>query len=149
MDIFWQLKRTSSYNKYILVAMDYATKWPEAFALKHATAESVVNCLIDLTLRVGIPSELLTDNGSNFISRVVRQYCQTTEIRQIGIYPYHPQTDGMVERYNSTVKHLQWKLTQNTLIKWDKCLPFILWADLGTAHKTTGYSPIIYCMGMK
>ena len=52
MDIFEPLRKTKSGNKYILVAMDYTTKWPEAFALRNSTAETVVNCLIDLTSRV-------------------------------------------------------------------------------------------------
>ena len=74
----------------------------------------MVECWVDLTSRVGIPSELLTDNEPNFTSKVVRQCCQTTGIRQIRTFPYHPQTDGLVERYNSTLKHLLRKHTQNT-----------------------------------
>ena len=121
--------------------MDYATKWPEAYALKNCTADTVVNCLIDLCAKVGIPQELLTDNGTNFISKVIKQFCQTTGVHQIRTSPYHPETDGMVERFNSTLKKLLRKLTQNTKIEWDKCLPFVLWAYRGTMHATTGFSP--------
>ena len=74
MDIFGPLARTKDGNKYILVIMDYATRWLEAYALKNCTADTVVNCLIDLCARVGIPQELLTDNGTNFISKVVKQF---------------------------------------------------------------------------
>ena len=52
MDIFGPLKRTKSGHKYVLVVVDYATKWPEAFPLKNMTSETVVNCLIDLTARM-------------------------------------------------------------------------------------------------
>ena len=74
MDVFGPLNRTKAGNKYILVLMDYATKWPEAFALRNVTAETVVNCLIEVTSRIGVPQELLTDNGSNFMSKVMKKY---------------------------------------------------------------------------
>ena len=77
--------------------MDYATKWPEAFALRNITTE---------TARIGMPEELLSDNASNFMSKVMKQYCETTRIKKLKISPYHPQTNGMVERFNSKLKWL-------------------------------------------
>ena len=141
LDIFGPLRKTKSGNKYILVAMDYTTKWPETFALRNSTAETVVNCLIDLTSRVGVPQEILTENGTNFVSKVVNQFCQTTGVYMIRTFPYHPETDGMVERFNSTLKRLLRKLTQNDKVEWDKCLPFVLWAYHGMVHATTGFFP--------
>ena len=141
MDIFGPLKRTKLGHKYVLVIVDYATKWPEAFPLKNMTSETVVNCLIDMTARMGVPEEILTDNGANFISKTMRQFCQITGIHQIKTSPYHPQTDGMVERFNSTLKRLLRKLTQTHNTEWDECLPFVLWAYRGTIHSTTGFSP--------
>lgn len=49
--------------------MDYHTKWPEAYPIRNSTTETVVECLIDLTARMGVPSEILTDNGANFVSK--------------------------------------------------------------------------------
>ena len=49
MDVFGPLSRTKTGNKYILVLMDYSTKWPEAFALRNVTTETVVNCLVEVT----------------------------------------------------------------------------------------------------
>ena len=72
MDIVGPLKRSEKGNKYILVLMDYATKWPEAFPLLNIFTKTVVERLIEVTARLGVPSELLTDNGTNFISRVMQ-----------------------------------------------------------------------------
>ena len=80
MDLFGPLDRTKAGNKYILVLMDYATKWSEYFALRNVTSETIVNCLIEVTARIGIPKELLTDKGSNFISKVMKKYCSMTGI---------------------------------------------------------------------
>ena len=140
MDVFGPLNRTKAGNKYILFLMDYATKWPEAFALRNVTAETIVNCLIEVTARIGVPQELLTGNGSNFMSKVMKKCCSMTGIKQIRTSPYHPQTYGMVERFNATLKRLLRKLTQNSGVEWDLCLPYVLWFYRGTTHKTTGFS---------
>ena len=141
MDVFGPLTRTKARNKYVLVLMDYTSKWLEAYALRNVTTETVVKCLIDMTTRVGIPEEVLTDNDSNFVSKTMREYCTTMGIEQMKTSPYHLQTDGMVERFNATLKRLLRKLTQNPKVEWDECLPYVLWAYRGTVHKTTGFSP--------
>ncbi len=74
----------------MLVIMDYATKWPEAFPLRNVTTESVVECLIELTARLGVPKEELTDNGTNFVSRTMKKFCDLAGIQQIRTSPYHP-----------------------------------------------------------
>ena len=86
--------------------MVFATKWPEAFALRNVTTETIINCLIEVTARIWVPQELLTDNGSIFISKVMKKYCSMTGIKQIRTSPCHPQTDGMVEHFNATLKRL-------------------------------------------
>ena len=83
MDVFGPLPPTKAGNKYILVVMDYHTKWPEAFAVRNVTSETVVNCLIEMIARTGIPDDLLTNNGSNFISKTMQKYCDKTGIKQI------------------------------------------------------------------
>ena len=149
MDVVGPLKRMKRGNKHVLVVMDYATKWPEPFALKNILSETIVDYLMELTAHLGIPTELLSDNGTNFISRVMKQYCDTVGMKQIWTSQYHPQTDGMVEHFNSTLKRLLCKLVQNTKIEWDQCLPYVLWAYRGTVRKTTGFTPHELVFGKK
>ena len=126
MDVVGPLPHTKSGNKFLLVVMDYSTKWPEAFAFRNITTETVVHCLVKMTARKGVTEELLSDNGSNFMSKLMKQYCETTGIKQRKRSPYHPRTDSMVEQFNSTFKSLLRKLTQDSKADWDKCLPYIL-----------------------
>ena len=96
--------------------MDYTLKWPESYALKNVTSETV-KCLVDLNSGVRIP-ELLTDNGSKFVSKTMENYCQTMGIKQIIIFPYQLQTDKMVKRFNATIKTVLRKLIQNFKVDW-------------------------------
>ena len=67
LDFVGPLPMTDSKNRFILVCVDYATKYPEAIALRDQEASTVSNALISLFSRVGIPKEMLTDQGSNFM----------------------------------------------------------------------------------
>lgn len=73
MDIVGPIERSSAGHKYILVVCDYATKYPEAFPLKKTKARQIVNCLIQLISRVGIPKEIITDQGTNFTSNLLKE----------------------------------------------------------------------------
>ena len=141
MDIFGPLKRTKQGNRYILVLMDYATKWPEAYPMRAVDSESVARTLIDIFSRLGVPDELLTDNGSNFTSRLMKRFYDLTGIHHLKTSAYHPATDGMVERFNKTLKQTLRKLTQKSSDDWDACIPYLMWAYRGTVHASTGFSP--------
>ena len=75
------------------------------------------------------------------MSKVMKQYCETTGIKQLKISPYHPQTDGMVEQFNSTLNRLLRKLTEDPNVEWDKCMPYVLWAYRGMIYKRAGFFP--------
>ena len=66
MDIIGPLPKSRSGNRFILVICDYATRYPEAIPLKRIDAEHIVEELVKVFARVGVPQEILTDQGSNF-----------------------------------------------------------------------------------
>lgn len=127
MDIVGPLERTQVGNCFILVICDYATCYPEAFPLRNIKAGQIAYALLQLFSRVGIPSEILTDRGKNFMSDTLKQVYQLLGIRGIRATPYHPQTDGL-ERYNRTVKNMLKKLISANAKYWDKWLPYLLFA---------------------
>ena len=90
----------------MLVVCDYATRYPEAVALRNTDAESVAEELVKLFARVGIPMEILTDQGTNFTSQLLAEVYKLLHVKGLRTSPYHPQTDGLVERFNQTLKEM-------------------------------------------
>ena len=141
MDIVGPLPRTSSGNKYILVILDYATRYPEAIAMKSVEAEKVAEELMNMFARVGIPGEILTDQGSNFTSQLLAELYRMLRVKPIKTTPYHPQTDGLVERFNQTLKSMLRRVSVQGGTDWDKLLPYVLFAYREVAQSSTGFSP--------
>lgn len=141
MDIMGPLERSRTGNRYILVVTDYATRYPEAFPLRNIKTRQIVNALIQFYSRVGIPREIITDQGTNFTSKQIKQVYSMLDIHPIKTTPYHPQTDGMVERFNQTLKAMLRKFVSETGSDWDYWLPYLLFAYREVPQSSTGYSP--------
>ncbi len=141
MDIVGPLEKSSTGHRYILVISDYATLYPEAFPLRTITTPKIVHSLVQLFSRVGIPEEILMDQGTNFTSRLMGQLNRQLGITAIRTSPYHPQTDGLVERFNQTLKNMLRKFVADTGRDWDKWLPFVLFAYREVPQASTGFSP--------
>lgn len=105
IDVLGPLPETDQGNKYILIAMDYFSKWPEAYALPNQETVTVANVLVSQFFsRFGVPGELHSDQGRNFESSVFQEVCTLLEIHKTRTTALHPQSDGMVERYNRTIE---------------------------------------------
>ena len=104
MDIVGPLPRSRSGKRYVLVICDYATRYPEAILLRTIDAGHVAEALVEFFSRVGVPGEILTDQGSNFTSQLLIEIYRMLHIHPIRTTPYHPQTDGLVERFKVTPK---------------------------------------------
>ncbi|KAG6939195.1 hypothetical protein G0U57_002427, partial [Chelydra serpentina] len=104
LDLVGPLEKSSSGHKYILVVVDYATRYPEAVPLRTTTAPIIANELLQIFSRVGLPREILTDQGTNVTSKLMAELCRLLNIRALKTSVYHPQTDGLVERFNGTLK---------------------------------------------
>ena len=141
MDIVGPLPRSRAGHKYILVVCDYATRFPEAFPLTQIDAVHIADKLVDLFSRVGIPKEILTDCGSNFTLELLTEIYRLLHVHPIRTTPYHPQTDGLVERFNKTLKSLLRKTVSETGKDWDRLLPYLLFAYREVPQASTGFSP--------
>uniref|UniRef100_A0A3B3HIN5 Gypsy retrotransposon integrase-like protein 1 n=3 Tax=Oryzias latipes TaxID=8090 RepID=A0A3B3HIN5_ORYLA len=141
MDVVGPLEKSSSGYKYILVICDYATRFPEAFPLRSIKTPKIISALVQLFSRVGVPDEIITDQATNFTSGTMKQLQKELGIKGIRTTPYHPQTDGLVERFNQTLKQMLRKFVADTGRDWDKWLPFVLFAYREVPQASTGFSP--------
>lgn len=141
MDIVGPLEKSSAGHQYILVVCDYATRFPEAFPPRSVTTTKLISALVQLFSLVGIPEEILTDQGTNFMSCLMSQLHKELGITAIRTTPYHPETDGLVERFNQTLKRMLRKFVSDTGKDWDKWLPFLLFAYREVPQASTGFSP--------
>ena len=104
IDLVGPLPRTAQGNRYIIVAMDYLTKWPEAKAIPDASAKEAAQFIHeDIICRHGCPRELLSDRGTTFLNETIRQLCLNHGIKHRLSSPYHPQINGLVECFNRTL----------------------------------------------
>ena len=141
MDIIGPLPCSRSGKQYVLVICDYATRYPEAIPLHSTDASHIAEELMGVFDRVGIPSEILTDQGSNFTSQLLTELYRMLHIHPIRTTPYHPQTDGLVERFNQTLKSMLRKAATKEGRDWDKMIPFLLFTYREVPQSSTGFSP--------
>ena len=127
--------------QYILVLVDYATRYPEATPLKNIRAETVAEALVNMYSRVGVPREILTDQGKQFISDVMREVSRLLSVRQMTSSPYHPQTNGLVERFNGVLKRMLARMCEERPNDWDRYINPLLFAYREAPQASLGFSP--------
>lgn len=132
---------------YLLVLVDYFSRFTEVIIMKQITAELTVNALFETFSRFGIPETLRSDNGPQFISDPFKTFCEEFGINHQKTIPYWPQANGEVERMNSTIlKRLRISQEENSKHwKWD-LRSFLLMYN-STPHSTTGIAPSALMFG--
>lgn len=149
MDLVGPLPRTQRGNHFVLTICDYATRYPEAIALPSTEAPRISKELVAVFARVGIPEEILSDQGPNFMSALLEEVYRLLQITRIRTSPYHPQTDGLVERFNGTLKGMLRKFVSRNQKDWDEYLPYLLFAYREVPQGSTGFSPFELLYGRR
>ena len=132
---------TEKKNRYILTLVDYATRYPEAVPLPGIEAERVAEALFNMFTRLGFPSEILTDLGSQFTSEVMQVVSRLLSIRMLKTTPYHPICNGLVEKFNGTLKSMLRKVCAEKPKDWDRYIPALLFAYREAPQESLGFSP--------
>jgi len=100
LDFVGPISPPSNQKTYILVATEYVTKWVEAEAVSTATEDSVVQFLFQIFVRYGLPRDIITDGGPQFVGNKLAETLQNYHIQHKITTPYHPQANGQVESTN-------------------------------------------------
>lgn len=142
IDIVGKLPETSSKNKYIVVATEYATKWAEAAAIPDKSAMTVARFLYSsIICRFGCFKTLQSDQGSEFCNKVVACILELCGIRHSVSSAYHPQTNGLTERYNQTLCNSLQKYANKKQNDWDMYIDGCLFAYRTSVQESTKFSP--------
>ena len=124
MDKVCPIPETDRNNRYILVITDYITKWPEAFPLRNHWAETKAAKLVaEVICRYGVPRVIHTDQVKDFDFKLIKALCELLEIEKNRTTPYHPESDGLVERLNKTLISMVRSLVDEDQRDWDTLLP--------------------------
>ncbi|MCG8096512.1 MAG: DDE-type integrase/transposase/recombinase [Candidatus Thiodiazotropha endolucinida] len=142
IDIFGPLPISENGNEYIIVLGEYFSKWVEAWAVPNHTAQTVADKLVcEFFTKYGCPQQIHTDQGREFQSELFRILCKNFGIKQTRTAPYRPNSDGLVERFNRTLKQMLRSFAVENPQNWDDYLPYILMAYRATQNKSTGCTP--------
>ncbi|XP_029442988.1 uncharacterized protein LOC115083327 [Rhinatrema bivittatum] len=147
VDMIGPLEKTKRGHQYILVVLDYATRYPWAIPLRSTRASVVAPALVSIFCEFGFPREVLTDRGTNFMSRELAALWNQFGIKHTRTAAYHPQTDGLVERYNQTLKAMMRACLERDSGDWDRLIPFLLFASREVPQASTGFSPFELIFG--
>uniref|UniRef100_A0A2N9FC34 Integrase catalytic domain-containing protein n=1 Tax=Fagus sylvatica TaxID=28930 RepID=A0A2N9FC34_FAGSY len=133
--------KASNGHEFILVAIDYFTKWVEACSFKNVTQVAVTRFVKNnIICRYGMPEMLITDNASNLNNRMMDQLCQQFKIQHHNSAPYRPKMNGAVEAANKNVKKILSKMTE-TYKDWHEHLPYALCAYRTSVRTSVGATP--------
>lgn len=142
IDLIGPLKpKTEEGHSYILTMVDYATRYPEAVALKNSSAEEVAEALLSIFSRVGVPHEILTDQGRQFTGNYLKELMKLLEVKHLVTTPYHPMCNGLVENFNGVLKQMLRRLCNEQPKLWNKFLDPLLFAYREVPHESTGFAP--------
>ena len=147
-DILGPLPESDNGNSYILLVFDYFTRWAKAYAIPNQEAPTVATKLVDeMFCRFSIPEQFHTDQGRQFESEVVKEVSKLLNIHKTRTTPYHPQSDGLVERLNRTILNMLATTVKDHPLEWETHIRKLCMAYNTSVHPTTGYTPFFLMFG--
>jgi len=136
--------------KYLVVAIDYSTKWIEVEPLAKITAKNVLRFFKrNILERFGVPALVISDNGTQFTDQRFQDYLRNIGIKQSFTSVEDPQANGLAEAMNRVILRGIRRRLDTAKTKWDEKLNTVLWAYRNTPHSTTSESPFRLTYGTK
>ena len=144
------LPRTKNGKLYILVAIDYMTRWVEAQSVARVNEKTVSRFVYThICCRFGTPLEIVSDNGPGFRKGLLTEVCEELHILHRHSTPYYPQSNGLVEKANEITAGIIRKMVRNKTKLWDDFLDGALWAYRTTYKDKTEFTPFHLVYGQE
>ncbi|KAL5469186.1 hypothetical protein EMCRGX_G030404 [Ephydatia muelleri] len=148
VDKMGPLPETDDGNKYVLVAVDYFTRWTEAYGIRNQEAATVAKKLVDeVFCHFSPPEQLHSDQGRQFESDLIQELCKLLQVRKTRTTPYHPQFNGVVERFNRTLLDMLSTTVGDHPSDWDQSIRKLCMAYNSSVHSATGFTPFPLMFG--
>ena len=149
VDIVGPLPTTKGGYCYIMTIFDVFSHWVEAYPLSRTQAEDVIRCLKLYMSRHGVPASLLSDRGSNFLSKKVLEFLKEVGTRKVTTSPYHAASNGSIEGFHKFLAKGLSMLVNETHSDWDDHLPAVLFQYRTSPMDDTGVSPFEVTTGRR
>ncbi|GKE43804.1 reverse transcriptase domain-containing protein, partial [Tanacetum coccineum] len=148
VDILRPLPPARGGAKFLIMAIDYFTKWIEAKPLVKITRKEVLCFVMDnIICRFGLPRIIVTDNGAQLVNDPFKSCCGRFEIHQMNTAVAHPQANGLVERANrSLIEGIKTRLGREKA-GWVDELPNVLWTHRTSIKQSNGETPFSLTYG--
>ena len=131
-----------SGNKYIIAFVDWYSGWPEAFPVADKTAETVTDLILQQIFpRFGCPLQIVSDNGSENVNKMVRETLEKLKIDHVLTSVYHPQSNAKCERFHRTLHDILAKAVADNQQSWDLHLNQSLAAIRFNVSESSKFSP--------
>ena len=132
----------------ILVITDHFTRYAQAIPTRNQTAKTTAEAFVNhYVVHYGLPRRIHSDQGANFMSRMMREMCDILGIAKSHTTPYHPIGNGMTERFNRTLLSMLGTLEPPKKMDWKAHVAPLVHAYNATRHESTGYSPFMLMFG--
>ncbi len=139
-DLIGPLPITETGKRFILVLVDYYTKWAEAYDLVDHKATTVADTITrNWIAHYGVPLRLHCDNAPEFRGHVLKEVKELLGVKGMFTTPYRPQDNRLCECTNQTIEGILSTLIRDNRKQWDNGLAFALMAYRATPHSTTGF----------
>ena len=147
IDCVGPLPKTKSSNKYLLTIMCRFTCFPEAISLRNIKAPRIADSLVKFFTFVGLLISVQSDQGSNFMSSVMQQAVFQLGIKQYKSSAYHPESQGILERFHQTLKNMIRAYCFQYEKEWDQGIHLLLFAVQEAVQESLGFSPFELVFG--
>ena len=141
IDLVGPLPMSGRKHRWILTLVDCATRYPEAIPMKGIDTIECTEELVNICSRIGIPREILSDRGSQFVSDLMREISRLLSVRQLQTTPYRAQCNGLVECWNGTLRRKLQKMAAERSSDWDRYIPALIFSYREVAQASLGVSP--------